>query len=265
MDKEYLKKYTRDQFNLSAVGAEMAACKLLDAVRKDVYDDWKPYFIHETMAQLPATEGSYYLLHGHRDGRGNIHMRLTLGNGNFDPSFQEIMPLGTDFDRIDVNYIITPDEPDFIKLVSINKFRCPNAQPQTRFEADWALREVTGYLKLMKHGHLVNFQKDKIAVWNDARESGRNADKIDALWDKAGITISGVWREPCSAPIPATNSPCAASSQSPARAGPIMPMCPRHDENAPQIHQPGIQPHRHRAQAADQRHPRYAFQRRQPL
>jgi hypothetical protein len=193
MDKEYLKKYTHDQFNLSAVGAEMKACRLLDAVRKDMYDDWKPYFIHETVAQLPATEGSYYLLHGHKDGKGNIHLRLTLGNGNFDPSYQEIMPLGTDFDRIDANYIITPDEPDFVKLVSIKKFRCPNAEPKTRFETDWSLREITGYLKLMKHGHLVNFQKDKIATWNAAWESGRNAEEIDALWDKAGLTISGVW------------------------------------------------------------------------
>jgi hypothetical protein len=184
MSTATLKKYTRDQFNISAIGREVAPYDLVGAAQREVYDSWKPYFIHDVPPLPPAAEGCYYAFYGSAATDGTIRLGLTLCNGGFDPTHQEIMPFGTDYDRIDARFAIDPQRPDFIELRAINKFRCPDAEPKTRAQAEQVLGEIAGYIRLMNRGHIVNFQRAKIAVWDASRQAKNNPNAISKVWEK---------------------------------------------------------------------------------
>jgi hypothetical protein len=179
-----LKSYTRDEFNRCAIGRQIVQSGLLDAIEKDggFFDGWKPYYIHEVMAAAPALEGSYYALHGYRNTTGTVHFTLTLGNGMFDAKHGELMPFGTEFDRIDVHFAIDPGDPGTIELRHINRFRCPEGEPKNELQAEFALDDVEAYMELLHRGHIVNFQRDKIALW---QASGKNPGALSEIWARS--------------------------------------------------------------------------------
>jgi hypothetical protein len=200
-----LKKYTREEFNRTAIGREMNRHGLLELLDGGTYafDDLKPRIIHEVTSPAPdMLPGSYYSLYGWRRDRGTIFAALTLANGTYADEIGSVVSLGTEQDRIDAQFVIDPAYPGTVFLRYINRFRCKEATPRTEEEADSALREIEGYLKLLGHGHLVNFQRAKDEVWNAAGQAspvrGRRgaADVLTEAWQRAGITRSPMDKYP---------------------------------------------------------------------
>jgi hypothetical protein len=152
----------------------MAQHELLELLGhgKYAFDDLKPRIIHEVLSPAPDNlPGSYYSLYGWKRERGTIFAAITLANGTFADEIGSVVSLGTEQDRIDAQFVIDPEDPDTVNLRYINRFRCKEATPRNEEEADGALREIEGYLKLLERGHLVNFQRAKDDVWNAAGRS----------------------------------------------------------------------------------------------
>jgi hypothetical protein len=176
----------REEFNRSAAGARMIASGLFAAFEESraIYDDWKPYLLHEVLPPAPGLPGSYYSLFGWKRGHGTLFAGISLGNGGFDPAEGKVAALGDEHDRIDAHFVISPDEPEIVELRRLNRFRRHEEDPAAA--AAEALREIEGYLRLLERGHPVDFQQARIAAWQESGASFDPRNKLAEIWARAG-------------------------------------------------------------------------------
>jgi hypothetical protein len=181
MEPSYLKRFTRDEFNRSAIGREIASCRGLfnfaTERHRGHFDHLKPYLLHSIAPEPPDRQASHFLLYGYKYFSGDVVFGLSLGNGRFSKKTQLNVPYGNEKDRIDIQFRITARDPDHVWMTHVNKFGCAEAAPKNAEQAQEALNEAEGYIRLIKNRHLVDFQREKTIAW---REAGADMAKFSA-------------------------------------------------------------------------------------
>jgi hypothetical protein len=174
--------FTSQEFNRTAIGRTIANSGLVDALATGgggIYDDYKPFLVHEVQPPSSALGGCYYSLHGFRViNDAVVFAKITLANGSFNDAKEQVDTRGNSSDRIDIQFEIRLDPPQGVKVSDINKFCCTAAEPDDDAGVDALLREAEDYIARMERGEFVNFQRSKIKAWSS---SERRAEVVDVL------------------------------------------------------------------------------------
>jgi hypothetical protein len=182
-----IKTMTRDDFNRSSVGRGMEQCGLIERLIAGnvVYNEVKPFLVHEVAPAESALGNSFYILHGWRLANDKLYATISFGNGRFNDKEQKLDRHGDDCDRIDVQFAIPLKEGEPVAIVHVNKFRSASAEPQNEAEADAMLREVEKYMAKLENGEYINFQRNKIEAWTDPAKRNSVIDVMAESWARS--------------------------------------------------------------------------------